>query len=132
MSSNPHHVALVVDPLFGERLASLSQRVHVWAVASSENYEVARRLWEQRGVKEHRLESGVTTFNPTPGASPEEECVGILETIDEHHGEYSHDPPWSILEVYGVNLTPRIQNQLKEFGITRFEITEDGFVCFGE
>src|SRR2546426_1052008 len=32
MGERPHAVALVVDPEFGERLADLSRRIHVWGL----------------------------------------------------------------------------------------------------
>ncbi len=55
--------------------------------------------------------------------------INRFTTIDLHHNHYSHDPAWSQIEVYGVGLTPRLRQELREYGVTDFHETPDGFVC---
>ena len=121
MGAQPHRVALVVDPDFGERLTDLAKRVHVWACESRQNAKVARQLWREN--PEHSLESGVTTFQVKASDSPQDMCIGILGAIEDHHGGWSHDPPWSILEVYGADLTDGVKRALNGLG---FECLEEG------
>lgn len=41
---------------------------------------------------------------------------GVLGNVDLHHGEYSYNPPWSIIEVYGCAPTPAIHAAVAEHG----------------
>jgi hypothetical protein len=50
-----------------------------------------------------------------------------LAEIDVHHGEYSHDPAWSRINVIGANWTERIQKELERFGFTAHLDTREGF-----
>ena len=120
MIKNPHSVALVVDPLFGERLAELSSRVHVWIVDTPTNRAVAERIWREAGGVAS-LERGITTFKADAQSSRADIAAAQLPSIDLHHGEYSHSPPWSVIEIYGTNPTPGLVIRLREFGLT--EIT---------
>jgi hypothetical protein len=135
--SSPHRVAIVADRQFTE-LETLSRAMHVWICSSPFNKESAQRIWRAAQESESEvtildegsdLESGVTTFDVSPTANAEEIVIGILSTVDEHHSEYSHDPPWSILEVYGVHLTPGLKVALGEFGVTEYEARINGFTC---
>jgi hypothetical protein len=45
MSEKPYTVYVVVDPNFGERLASLPIGIPVWIVDTPSNKPVAQRLW---------------------------------------------------------------------------------------
>jgi len=128
MGERPHAVALVVDPEFGERLADLSRRIHVWVLGTPTNRRVAERVWrEARGV--HSLESGITTFEESPDAAAEEIVRRQLPTIDLHHGAQSHSPPWSVLEVYGAPPTTALRAVLSEYGLTDVQATPHGFVA---
>ena len=123
----PHKVAVVVDPIFGERLRDLSKRLHVWICAAKVNVEIAQEIYSKTG-NEHSWESGVTTFKFMESDSSEEIFLGIIDTVDLHHGEFSHVPPWSVVEVYGTKLTPAIKSKLTLFGEGSFEEIETGFV----
>jgi hypothetical protein len=124
---NPHRVAIVADRHFASELEALSRVMHVWVCASPSNKEAAQRIWAS--ATGHDLESGVTTFDVRPTASPEEIVIDLLPTVDEHHGEYSHNPPWSILEIHGAPLTPTLKAALREFGVSEFEPWDGGFTC---
>lgn len=124
----PYTVALVVDPTFGEQLGRLASRLHTWAVGSPVNRSVAENFWASEPQPyEHNIERGITTFNATPGCTPEELCAEMVSTVDQHHDEQSHDPGYSILEVYGVAFNERLRPRFTELGFTVFEDTNYGF-----
>jgi hypothetical protein len=66
---------------------------------------------------------------PSDNESPEEICAQIASTVDEHHGEYSQDPPWSEIKVYSAMLSPALRAVLVAIGASEFESTPDGFLC---
>jgi hypothetical protein len=125
VNKGPHSVALVVDRQFGERLVALSERLHVWVINSPANRSVAERIWRDLGGA-HSLERGVTTFDASAQACPSEVAADQLSSIDLHHGEYSHSPPWSLLEVYGTEPTPTLTAALRDFGLAEI-IQQPGF-----
>jgi hypothetical protein len=56
-------------------------------------------------------------------------CARIAGDVDEHHGEFADDPPWSEIAVYGAALDERLRAVFAELGATDFELLDDGFVC---
>lgn len=123
-----HKVVIVVDPAFGSKLRDLSRTVHVWARSSPRNLEVIQAVWKEREDERHSLDAGITSFKVKDNDSPEEMLTGILSTVDLHHGEYSHNPPWSTIEVYGASLTRDVKAALSEFGEGTYKDIEHGFV----
>jgi len=124
-------VAVVADPRLASRVEDLANKVHVWAVRSPDTEAIALR----HGTKNTRtqdadpLASGVTLFNGG-SSGPEDDCVGIIDVVEEHHGEYSHDPPLSAVEVLGAAPTERLRGEFHSLGFTRIEPTAEGFVAF--
>lgn len=120
-------VAIVVERDFGDELVSLAQRLHVWIWSTPENQ---RHIERARGSElvGAPLERGVTSFR-SDSASPEDALLGILGTLDLHHGEYSHSPQWDTLEVYGASPSPPVREALAEFGVDTFSVTPRGFRC---
>jgi hypothetical protein len=123
----PYRVRVIVDPAFGERLLSLPADAPIWIIASPSNTSVVQRLWRERPEVSHLM--GVTTFAPNSGATSEDELISQLETIDLHHGHYSADPPYSILEVIGCPCSERVQSALREIGFAVDTIGPDGFTA---
>lgn len=121
----PYKVYVVVDRDFGKRLTALEQRAPVWVVNTPVNRGAAERLRKERPAESHL--TGITLFNDAHGGSPEQLLLSELETIDLHHGSYSADPPYTILEVYGVALSRPIEAALTEFGFNQFRPTANGF-----
>jgi hypothetical protein len=129
MPNSPYKVSIIVDPEFGNRLQIVANETPVWIVDSPLNKSAAEDLW-----KSHRKQSyldGVTTFHVEPNSTPEKWCANIIGTVDEHHGEYSHDPPYSIVEVIGVKLTTRLRHAFEECGLNEFVETTEGFEAKG-
>ena len=130
--SEEHTVGLVVDPNFGQGLYALVERMHVWVVDRPANRKVAEALWADLSEEDRGNLQGpgsATTFLAAEGTSPEDICVGVLPSIDEHHGIHSAETPWNGLEAYGVELTDAVRQALLHLGFEQFETTPGGFVC---
>jgi len=119
-------VAIVFDPHFGEKLRPLAQQMHVWVCDYPENRGAAEQLRQEGG--EHSLDRGVTTFTIYPEETHEKLFARILETVDVHHGEYSHSPPWGELRVYGIERAAAINSTLAAYAVTHVEDRDDHFV----
>lgn len=131
MPPSPHKVGLVVDRNFGPRLAALAHAFHVWIVESTDNTPVIQEFWksQQRQMVDDPLARGITSFVADEQESSEAACVRIACDVDEHHGEFAHEPPWSEIEVFGVRLTEGLRKIFEEIGASTFEPTQDGFIC---
>lgn len=125
-----HRVALVVDRTFGDRLLVLASRMHVWACGSLAN----RRAAESFRAKspEPSVDHGITVFTDDEHDRPEQRVIRTLFEVDLHHGEASHDPPWTTLEVFGADAAPDVEQALRGHGVTRIERTDSGFIAMRE
>lgn len=121
--SAPYKVIVVVNREFGERLTNLDPPV--WIVNTATNGPVVHRLWKNRPKPSHL--HGITIFDDSGSASPEKLAIAILSMVDLHHGPYSADPPYTILEILGAPLTESLQSELRNYGFDKFEATPDGF-----
>lgn len=129
MTRFEYRVALVVEESFSE-LVDLVSRMHVWVCASAANCRAAESIWAAR--PEHSLEIGVTTFEFNANDRPEQTLLRVVEDVDLHHGQYSHDPPWTVLEVFGASPTEEVVAALGAYGVRRIEQTPRGFAAFRE
>jgi hypothetical protein len=125
MNSAQYRVVVVVDRGFGEKLESIPAGVPVWIVDSLVNRAAAEKAWAATPQVSH-LE-GITIFTSPEGASPERSLIGQIDTIDLHHGTYSADPPYSVLDVIGVTITEGIRSALEQNGFTEIHTRETGF-----
>jgi hypothetical protein len=112
MSHNPYRVIVVVDRAFGEQLESIPRGVAVWIVDSPANRPVVEKL--RREYPEPNYLKGIGLFTSPESFSAELSFLDELYMVDLHHGEYSADPPYSVLEVIGVGLTEPIQTALEQ------------------
>jgi len=118
-------VAVVVDPNFGDRLADLAQRMPVWVARTPGNAAAIEQL-----VRRFRRDGGsLTSFVVDAGASRGEWCASVLDTVDEHHGPLSRDPPYRSIEVIGTPLSPALRGICEELGFHSFRDTADGFTA---
>ncbi len=125
MPSNPYCVFVVVGREYGARVAELTLKGPVWIVDTLANHTAVQKLWSEYPGRSH-LE-GVTTFKSADGCSPEDCLLSILDTIDLHHGVYSADPPYTVLEIVGTPVSDRVRAELSEFGFNEFHGTNEGF-----
>jgi hypothetical protein len=119
-----HRVAIVLDPNYAERIVELARECHVWLVTSASNDPVVAVLW--RDDRAYSLEEGVTTFSAAE--TPEASFISILEEVEVHHGDYSHDPPLSVIEVIGLEPTEAVRDELSSYGFGDIELSAEGFV----
>jgi uncharacterized lipoprotein YbaY len=128
LRSTPQHtVALVLDGAFGQRLVELAARVHVWAVESPLNREVAERI--RAASPGASLNHGVTLFRASPDDAPAAMIADQMDVIVEHHGPFSHDPPLDAVEVYGAVPNATVLALLGEYGWGAISVTEAGFIA---
>ncbi|MGH9872858.1 MAG: hypothetical protein ACRD9S_10380 [Pyrinomonadaceae bacterium] len=113
MVDAPYTVTIVVDPEFGDRLYAVAKETPVWIVDTPVNRAAAEVVRAQNSEQCHQ--SGVTTFQMERNSTPEEWCANILGAVDLHHGEYSHDPPYAVVEVIGAPLTVRLRQAFGEY-----------------
>jgi hypothetical protein len=123
-----HTVAIVLKADFGEAVLDLARRQHVWLVESPVNTAAANSFWNSDTSTGDPLASGITTFKRPPGTVHEALAV-IVESVDEHHGEYAHDPSVDRLLVYGVGLDADVQECLSEWGFSGFRAEDGHFVA---
>ncbi len=76
---------------------------------------------------DYSLEEGVTTFSPS--ATAQASFVAVIDLVEQHHGEYSHDPPVSIIEVIGFEPSAVAVDELDAYGFHHVEPSNNGFVA---
>jgi hypothetical protein len=123
--SEPYRVFVVLDRNYGQRLAELAEAGPVWIVDTPGNCAVAQQIWVANPNHSH-LE-GVTTFKFVEDSLCEDILLNELDTIDDHHGTYSANPPYTIIEVIGTGIGDTVKAKLAEFGFDQFEPTLQGF-----
>ena len=111
-------VILVLDKQLGERFRELANDSPIWAVSSPANLAAAENAWRAG------LSFTVLSVN---GESPEDWLVNHIDSVDQHHNEFSQRPGYSSLRVVGASLSPRVESCLREFGFIRFEQNSGGF-----
>jgi hypothetical protein len=126
--SGEHRVTVVVDPAFSSVLAETAVARHVWVVRTPQTEKIAERVWlDQQTNQDQWNDAGLTLFNG--GTTPEASLISILGAVELHHGESSHDPPLSVIEVLGVEQTPSIRQALVALGFTETKPMDDGFIA---
>jgi hypothetical protein len=120
-----YRVFVVVDREYGERLSELAPKEPVWIVDTPDNRAAAQKIWAAATERSHL--QGVTTFKASEDCSREDTLINELGTIDLHHGAYSADPPYTVLEVIGVVMSERVKVELSQFGFDEFQATAEGF-----
>jgi hypothetical protein len=123
--AEPHRVFVVVDQEYGGRLGELAQTGPVWIVDTPANRTIAQQIWAANPNRSHL--NVVTTFKFEEGSSSEDILINELDTIDLHHGTYSANPPYTVLEVIGTGISARLKTELSQFGFGEFQETSEGF-----
>jgi len=127
MNDKPYRVHVVVDPNFGESIHNLPIDEPGWVVDSQDNRLVIQSLWNEHKATNHH--GGITLFKFDGDDTPEDWFVSELSTIDLHHGEFSHDPQYSVLNVIGITWSHRVQKELNKFGFKLQKLTQEGFIA---
>jgi hypothetical protein len=115
-------VHLIVAPDYGERLTDIPPGEPAWVADTLSNRPVIQRMWSQK-------REGITSFQVAHTATPEDWLIDVLDQVELHHGEYSQSPPYSVLQVVGTTLSPRLRAELESYGFGQFEDAPDGFLA---
>ena len=114
-------VVVVFDRDFAHRLDELMGR-DSWIVGSPVNSPAIEQIWKTD------RDFSVTVFKDY-GEPLEDAFDEILATVDLHHGEFSEDPPYRRVEVFGVQPDQPALASLARFGFELEAATRDGFVA---
>jgi hypothetical protein len=125
MAERINKVILVLDRNYGSEPSSVPAEGHIWLIESPANREAAASYRALHGAS--TSENSVTTFKAAADDTGSEVCLKMLDTIDLHHGVYSADPPYSVLEIVGAPLNRTMKAALEGLGFSRFESTVNGF-----
>ncbi len=123
-----HRVAIVFDEHARAQLSTLARRCHVWVVDSGENQMAAQDFWRQGGPAEDELAFGVTTFTRSQ-QDPEDALAVVLELVEDHHGEFAHDPPVDEVLVVGLKPTEALLGVLNEWGYCQIDSCPEGLLA---
>ena len=94
MLISSYKVHIIIDPEYGEKIRNLPEGEPVWVVESSINYPIIQSLWEQNILYTNHL-TGITSFQNSNYDSNDDILLSMIDSIEDHHGEYSHDPPYN-------------------------------------
>jgi hypothetical protein len=125
MVDSEYIVGIVVDASFGERVHTLVEHMPTWIVDTPPNRAAAEAHWRVHPGASHT--AGLTTFRVNPGRGPEEWCADVLGTVIEHHGEHSHHPPVTVLEIVGARPVEHLVAELAKYGYVEVSPTPEGF-----
>jgi hypothetical protein len=125
MQAAPYSVSIVVDPEFDGDVAELVRTGPVWIVDTPANRAKVESVWKSRPSGSHL--DGVTLFKSKPETSPALRLIWNFDTIDLHHGIYSADPPYTMIDVIGTPNTAEIEAELSQYGFDEFELISGGF-----
>ncbi len=118
-------VGIVLNPALGEDLWEIAGRHPIWIVGSEPNRAAVEEL---RGANEAGA-SDVTMWSTEFDLVAEQDWLGILNTIDMHHGAFASDPPANKLSIYGAVATPAAVAALREYGFEAVLPTAYGFIA---
>ncbi len=136
------NVAIVVDPVYGERLEELSANVPVWVVATPVNEDACRRIWQGRSIADHRSPGSITAFKIySEAGNRRAHLLDVIPAIEKHYGSWKVAPPVPSdpedkylhlsdgfgVDVVGLDLTDDLKDSLKGFGFLSFAPTGVGF-----
>jgi hypothetical protein len=116
-------VILVVDRSYGARLCELSSDSAIWFVDSVVNHpwlaEVKKKFTPE-------VRSDLSWFVDIPGVSPAERAASMIDTLEDHHGEYSQRPAYSRLKIIGAALESPLRSAVESYGFRL--VSNDGAV----
>lgn len=97
----------------------------MWGVDSPVNRDCAQKLWAEFPAAIIWMASPFSSRRKD--CSPEQMLIDQMGTIDDRHGVYSADPPYTAIHVIGSGLTLEVRQILASFGFDSFTVTDDGF-----
>ncbi len=122
-----YRIILVVDEQFGSRVLELVRTAYVWLVESVENDRWAKEAWKSPQDTDDSLLHGLSTFKREQEETCDALIIRLIDMIDEHHGEFAHDPEWSAIDVLGASPSNAIQEAAIAYGVYRCQAIPGGF-----
>lgn len=120
-STNPLTVSLIFDLDFGKKMIALAETSVIWACDSRRNDEAAVEARKSLEGKTAPALDSISIFEFERKASMFVSFREILSTFEYHH-------PWTILNVYGTELSSIMKESLlNEFEASSVETTDFGF-----
>jgi hypothetical protein len=117
-----YRVNLIVDEHFGAKLLDLPQNEPVWIVDLPGNAHGIKTARMFRVGNNHL--TGITSFQAEPTSDPRNHIIEMLPTIEEHHGIYSHNPPFDALRIFGFADADSIEDECRKIGFDLYERTD--------
>jgi hypothetical protein len=115
-----YRVAIILAEDAVPRAERLAEECPVWVLRTPEAQAVAERA--------RRKGADFTVF--IAEADAKATLLGVLDEVELHHGPYSHDPPVSVIEVFGMQPTKVVREELHALGFGRVEASGDGFLAY--
>ena len=119
-------VTLVLDPAFGDGLIPMQELMPVWIVDSPQNQSVVEKIRNTQSSNGVKI---ITTFPTRERESLGMVCERIVQSLDDHHNEYSQTPGYSELRVIGVSLGDVSLKPFLELNFDQFVQTATGFIA---
>ena len=127
--TEPFRLLVVLDGATGERLRGLlAEYDYAWVVESEKNMPIIRRLWAEEKGDSRSATPGVTSFAVKATETPEEALCQIACLLEDHHGEFAQEHPWTEICVLGARLTEDIEEAFRDLGATDFWPSPEGFL----
>ncbi len=126
--SRHHRVVVVFDEDAARDLPRLADEHHVWIVASERNVDAARSYGARGNAAGDALASGVSVFTRVE-RDPGRALEAVLELVEDHHGEFAHEPPVDEVVVVGLERSPPVTAVLEEWGYGELEPLGEGFLA---
>jgi hypothetical protein len=111
-------VALVLAPASESTLRHLAPGTPAWVASTPEMQSTLAAAKSAELV--------VTELYPN-GSSPDQWLFNHLDSVDQHHNEFSQNPGYSELIVFGLPISPSITKLLQEFGFVHSASEPFGF-----
>ncbi|QYM78599.1 hypothetical protein K0B96_15045 [Horticoccus luteus] len=93
-------VILVVDRMYGSKIVDLPASAALWIVDSPANQPF---ISEVKKKFTPAVRGDLSWFKDSPQLSPASLAAQKIDTIEDHHGEYSQHPAYSRLTIIGTS-----------------------------
>lgn len=116
---------MVLDPEAGDRIREIAARQPVWVSPSVSNNSAVERIRSE----DADISKSITLWSIARQTQSEEDWRSVVYDVDLHHGEYSHDPPVSVIEVFGPAPSRDAEAAFSSFGFTSISRSPFGFTA---
>jgi len=117
-----YRIAIVFDPLFGEKILEIAKKMYVWVIYSPTNIKYAKQIWSN---PDNSIEVSIMGNEEIQPVFDND----WLDTIWSHHYDQCFDPLISEILVIGVKLSQSVRSVLDDYEFDIIEETEEYFVA---